>query len=288
MESKKLAGAVSAATLMFSFGALAPASAADGQVFGLQQTVTDPSGEIGYTVTKFLPSGDAVPFPVTGQLYEVTVRADALNGMPTPAVPAFSAHSESGQSYPALAGAWTPQGLGNAPLLPGGQSTGKVYFDAVGEAPTSVVYNGPGDMLTWIEPPAAASEEERPPPKRRLPKRLLRKRRPPKAEAAPRTPRPTATSQRRKRKADKPFIRTRRGRRRGSCLSRSIGTPRLRVAASRSSHPGRSSRRAVDMARRAAPPAGLSRRRSMRRYEFITDPHSCNQAVYASAPDALT
>ena len=160
MESKKLAGAVSAATLMFSFGALAPASAADGQVFGLQQTVTDPSGEIGYTVTKFLPSGDAVPFPVTGQLYEVTVRADALNGMPTPAVPAFSAHSESGQSYPALAGAWTPQGLSNAPLLPGGQSTGKVYFDAVGEAPTSVVYNGPGDMLTWIEPPAAPAEEE--------------------------------------------------------------------------------------------------------------------------------
>lgn len=159
MESKKLAGAVSAATLMFSFGALAPASAADGQVFGLQQTVTDPSGEIGYTVTKFLPSGDAVPFPVTGTLYEVTVRADALNGMPVPAVPAFSAHSESGQSYPALAGAWTPQGLSNAPLLPGGQSTGKVYFDAVGEAPTSVVYNG-ADMLTWIEPPAAPAEEE--------------------------------------------------------------------------------------------------------------------------------
>ncbi len=162
MESKKLAGAVSAATLMFSFGALAPASAADGQVFGLQQTVTNPSGEIGYTVTKFLPSGDAVPFPVTGQLYEVTVRADALNGMPAPVIPAFSAHSESGQSYPALAGAWTPQGLSNAPLLPGGQSTGKVYFDAVGEAPTSVVYNGPGDMLTWIEPPSAAAEEEAP------------------------------------------------------------------------------------------------------------------------------
>jgi Domain of unknown function (DUF1942) len=159
VESKKLAGAVSAATFMFSFGALAPASAADSQVFGLQQTVADPGGEIGYTVTKFLPSGDAVPYPVSGQLYEVTVRADALNGMPTPAVPAFSAQSETGQSYPALAGAWTPQGLNAAPLLPGGHSTGKVYFDAVGEAPTSVVYNGPGDMLTWIEPPAAPAEE---------------------------------------------------------------------------------------------------------------------------------
>jgi hypothetical protein len=160
VESKKLVGAVSAAALMFSFGALAPASAADGQVFGLQQTVNDPGGQIGYTVTKFLPSGDAVPYPVSGQLYEVTVRADALNGMPSPAVPAFSAQSESGQSYPALAGAWTPQGLSGAPLMPGGQSTGKVYFDAAGEPPTSVVYNGPGAMLTWIEPPAAPAEEE--------------------------------------------------------------------------------------------------------------------------------
>ena len=176
MESKKLAGAVSAATLMFSFGALAPASAADSQVFGLQQTVTDPSGEIGYTVTKFLPSGDAVPFPVTGQLYEVTVRADALNGMPTPAVPAFSAHSESGQSYPALAGAWTPQGLNAVPLLPGSKSTGKVYFDAVGEAPTSVVYNGAGDMLTWIEPPLRPPRKSPQPRKRLPPKRLLPKR----------------------------------------------------------------------------------------------------------------
>jgi hypothetical protein len=160
VESKKLVGAVSAATLMFGFGALAPASAADGQVFGLQQTVADPGGEIGYTLTKFLPSGDAVPYPVSGQLYEVTVRADALNGMPAPAIPAFSAQSETGQSYPALAGAWTPQGLSGAPLMPGGQSTGKVYFDAVGEPPTSVVYNGPGAMLTWIEPPAAPAEEE--------------------------------------------------------------------------------------------------------------------------------
>jgi hypothetical protein len=160
VESKKLVGAVSAATLMFGFGALAPASAADGQVFGLQQTVADPGGEIGYTVTKFLPSGDAVPYPVSGQLYEVTVRADALNGMPAPAIPAFRAQTESGQSYPALAGAWTPQGLSGAPLMPGGQSTGKVYFDAVGEPPTSVVYNGPGAMLTWIEPPAAPAEEE--------------------------------------------------------------------------------------------------------------------------------
>ena len=170
VKSKKWAGAVSAAALMFSFGALAPAAAADGLVFGLQQTVTDAGGgQIGYTVSKFFPSGDAIPFPVSGQLYEVTVRADALNGMPTPAVPAFSAQSESGQSYPALAGIWTPLTLSGMTLLPGGRSTGKIYFDAVGEAPTSVVYNSAGNTLTWTEPSAAPAEEA--PAARRGPRR---------------------------------------------------------------------------------------------------------------------
>ncbi|WNG93731.1 DUF1942 domain-containing protein [Mycobacterium sp. ITM-2016-00318] len=161
MDLRKVTGVVAGAAVFFGFGAPAPAAAADGHVFGLQQTVADAGGgEIGYTLTKFLPSGDAIPFPVSGRLYEVTVRADALNGMPTPAIPAFSAQSESGQSYPALAGVLTPQTFSGATLLPGGRSTGKVYFDAVGEAPTSVVYNNAGNTLTWIEAPTAPAEEE--------------------------------------------------------------------------------------------------------------------------------
>ncbi len=153
MSIKKFAGVFAAAVVMFSLGAVAQASATDGQAFGLQQTVNDPSGgEIGYTVTKLLPSDDAVPYPVAGQLYEVTVRADALNGMPIPVIAGFSAQSDSGQNYPALAGVWTPQGLSGATLLPGGQSTGKIYFDAVGEPPTRVLYNGGGETLTWAEP----------------------------------------------------------------------------------------------------------------------------------------
>ena len=159
MEIKKLAGAVAATTVMFSVGSIAPASAADSQVFGIQQSVTDPNGgQIAYTVTKLLPSGDAVPYPVSGQLYEVTVRANAINGLVIPVVPNFSAQTESGQSYPALAGAWTPLGLNSALLLPGGSSSGKIYFDAVGEPPTSVVYNGGGEMLAWAEPPTASEE----------------------------------------------------------------------------------------------------------------------------------
>jgi hypothetical protein len=160
VEIKKLAGAVAAATVVVSFVSVAQASAADGQVFGLQQTVSDPSGgQIGYTVSKLLPSADAIPYQVSGQLYEATVRADALSGLVTPAIPAFSAQTASGQNYPALAGMWVPQGLSGMTLLPGGRSSGKVYFDAAGEAPTSVVYNG-ADMLTWIEPPSAPPTEE--------------------------------------------------------------------------------------------------------------------------------
>jgi hypothetical protein len=161
VEIKKLAAAFAGVTVVFGFGAMAPASAADPQVFGLQQTVTEPNGgEIGYTVTRFFPSEDAIPYPVTGRLYEVSVRADAINGMPTPMVGAFSARTDSGQSYPAIANVWTPQGLSGMTLLPGGHGSGIVYFDAVGEAPTSVVYNGAGETLTWIEPPVAPPAEE--------------------------------------------------------------------------------------------------------------------------------
>ena len=161
MSIKKFAGVFATAIVMLGFGAVAPASATDGQAFGLQQTVNDPSGgEIGYTVTKLLPSSDPVPYPVAGQLYEVTVRADALNGMPIPVIPGFSAQSGSGESYPALAGVWTPQGLSGATLLPGTQSTGKIYFDAVGEPPTKVVYTGGGETLTWAEPSAAPAAEK--------------------------------------------------------------------------------------------------------------------------------
>ena len=159
VEIKKLAGAVAAATVMFSV-AVAPAWAVDGQVFGLQQTVSDPNaGQIAYTVTKFLPSADAIPYPVSGQLYEATVRADAIYGTATPVIPAFSAQAESGQNYPALANVWTPQGLSGMTLLPGRMSSGKVYFDAVGDPPTSVVYNRGGEMVAWVESSAPPEEE---------------------------------------------------------------------------------------------------------------------------------
>ena len=208
MESKKLAGAVSAATLMFSFGALAPASAADGQVFGLQQTVTDPSGEIGYTVTKFLPSGDAVPFPVTGQLYEVTVRADALNGMADPGGPGvqcpFRERTElpgarrrldtagSQRCAPAAGRPVDRQGL----LRRRGRSADQRRLQRRRR-------HGDLDRAACCARRGRAPEEEAP-PKRRSCGRAAPEEEPHRKSPAPRTPRPTATSQPRRKRSNPP------------------------------------------------------------------------------------
>ena len=46
-----------------------------------------------------------VPYPVAGRLYEATVKADALVGTVTPAVPFFNARAENGDNYRVLNGA---------------------------------------------------------------------------------------------------------------------------------------------------------------------------------------
>ena len=39
-------------------------------------------------------------------------------------------------------------------MPPGGSSTGKLYFDVVGDVPNSVVYNdGVRDLLAWVPGP---------------------------------------------------------------------------------------------------------------------------------------
>jgi hypothetical protein len=61
----------------------------------------------------------------------------------------FNARAEGGQNYGVLADA----GVGGA-VPPGGSSTGKLYFDAVGDVPNSVVYNdGVRDLLAWVPGP---------------------------------------------------------------------------------------------------------------------------------------
>ncbi|OBF40729.1 hypothetical protein A5724_06570 [Mycobacterium sp. ACS1612] len=151
MKIKKAAGAVAATAAMLGLGAVPLAGATSNiQVMGVQETLKDMNGPlIGYTVTGLMPSSDPVPYPVAGRLYEATVKADALVGTVIPVVPFFNARAESGANYRVLANV---SSLSGAPIGQGGSTTGKVYFDVVGDPPNSVVFNnGFEDILGWIQ-----------------------------------------------------------------------------------------------------------------------------------------
>ncbi len=125
-------------------------------------TVKDLNGPLtGYTVTGLMPSSDPVPYPVAGRLYEATVKADALVGDVTPAVPFFNARAENGDNYRVLV---PVSSLSGAPIGQGGSTTGKIYFDVVGATPNSVVFNnGAEDILGWVIPPGVSPAELAPP-----------------------------------------------------------------------------------------------------------------------------
>jgi hypothetical protein len=81
-------------------------------------------------------------------LYAATVKVEGLGGWATPLVPLFNARAQSGANYRVIANA--PDGPPAAP--PGGSTTGKLYFDVVGDIPNSVVYNdGSQDLLAWVD-----------------------------------------------------------------------------------------------------------------------------------------
>ncbi|HET6732581.1 DUF1942 domain-containing protein [Mycobacterium sp.] len=145
MIIQKFAGAIAAAAIALSVGAVAPASAADNiKPFGQQETLLDPATGapmITYTVMGLNPSSD--PVPRSGQLYEAIVNVDS--GGAIPMVSMFNARAENGANYRVI----------------GGTAPGKLYFDVVGPVPNSVVYNdGVRDILAWI--PGEPQEGTRP------------------------------------------------------------------------------------------------------------------------------
>jgi hypothetical protein len=153
VKIEKIAGRIAATAIAFGVAAatVAPASAANNvKPLGVQETLNDwaTGGPlIGYTVTSLNPSSDAIPYPVAGRLYEATMTVDGFGVPATPVIPMFNARAESGQNYRVLANAPGAPG----PVPPGGSSTGKLYFDVVGDIPNSVVYNdGVQDLLVWI------------------------------------------------------------------------------------------------------------------------------------------
>ena len=141
VKVNKLAGAVAAAAIVLSFGAVtaAPAGAANNiKEYGQPESLNDAYGNpmITYTVQGLKKSSDAVPH--NGRLYEAMVTSEG--GIPIAAL--FNARAESGQLYRII----------------GGGIPGKIYFDVVGDTPNSVVYNdGVQDLLVWVSPKPISS-----------------------------------------------------------------------------------------------------------------------------------
>lgn len=140
------------------FGAAA-ASATPGvpEGLGTPQTLVDGPLVTDYTVSNLQPAGVTIPgYTPQGQLWQADINARANSGVVTPVVSNFNARAGE-QNYRVITVPATPQGLSPAPIVQGGTSTGKVYFDVTGPAPTEVVYNdGMQDVLVWDTNPAGA------------------------------------------------------------------------------------------------------------------------------------
>ncbi|MGV0790331.1 MPT63 family protein [Mycolicibacterium sp. XJ1819] len=127
------------------------------QPLGSQAELVDGAVIQGWTISDLKQSSDVISYPVTGTLWEATATDQAIQGAATPIVSNFNARAEDGTNYRALFGAATEQGVNPSTLAEGQETTGKIYFDVTGAAPTSVVYNAGGqDLLVWTQPAPSA------------------------------------------------------------------------------------------------------------------------------------
>ncbi|HEX2212500.1 MAG TPA: MPT63 family protein, partial [Mycobacterium sp.] len=128
------------------------------QTLGSQGKLVDGTVIQGWTISNLKPSTDIIPHPVRGTLWEATATDQAIQGSVTPIVSNLNARASDGETYRALFGAATPQGVNPSTLSQGQETSGKVYFDVTGTTPDSVVYNAGGrDLLVWTQPPASSS-----------------------------------------------------------------------------------------------------------------------------------
>ncbi|MEE6163297.1 MULTISPECIES: DUF1942 domain-containing protein [unclassified Mycolicibacterium] len=134
-------GIVAAAML-----AAAPAPAdPEALQFGQSAEIPSPGGAIEYTVSNLQPSGH------NDGIWYSDVTAQAVSGFPTPNISDFNARAVNSSTYADMKGNET-DGLPNQPIAPGGQTSGRVYFDVRGgTAPDSVVYRDAGgtDKVVW-------------------------------------------------------------------------------------------------------------------------------------------
>ena len=131
-------------------GAAAASASATPAPFGTSQKLIDGISVSEYTVENLQPSNDMVNVPINGQLYEATTTVDAMQGPVTPAIPFFNARADNGQNYRVLFQAPAPEAISGVTLPQGKETTGKIYFDVTGAAPTTVAYNDAvDDRLVW-------------------------------------------------------------------------------------------------------------------------------------------
>lgn len=124
------------------------------QTIGSEGKLVDGNVIQAWTISDLKPSTDVIPYQPIGTLWEATATDEAIQGAATPIVSNLNARAQSGQTYRALFGVATPQGVNPATLGQGQETTGKVYFDVTGDKPESVVYNAGGqDLLVWVQPP---------------------------------------------------------------------------------------------------------------------------------------
>ncbi|MGH3643734.1 MAG: DUF1942 domain-containing protein [Mycobacterium sp.] len=131
----------------------APLAAA---AFGSPQQVGNESPTIAYTVHDLQPSdSDVLTVPLTGNLplagdlWQATTTVMAVRGSAVPAMQFLNARNADGQNYRVLEQTFSPD-LSASPLDQGRDTTGRIYFDVTGGAPTAVVYDdGVHTPITW-------------------------------------------------------------------------------------------------------------------------------------------
>lgn len=126
--------------------------------FGAPQLVVGAGGAqvVTYTVDDLRPSETNVlnvplkgEVPLAGSLWQATTSVEAVHGSVVPAMELFNARSPGGPTYRVIDQAFAPD-LGVSPLDEGGKSTGTIYFDITGPAPTEVTFgDGVRAELVW-------------------------------------------------------------------------------------------------------------------------------------------
>ncbi|OPX11662.1 MPT63 family protein [Mycobacterium sp. AT1] len=149
-----VAAAAAAGAIGFIGTPIAAADDLTTTTIGNEARLTNGNVVQGWTITDLKASTDQIPYPVAGTLWEATATDQAIEGSVTPIVSNLNARAKSGETYRVLFGVASPQGVNPATLAQGQRTTGKVYFDVVGDTPDSVVYNAGGqDLLAWVQPP---------------------------------------------------------------------------------------------------------------------------------------